>query len=332
MQTYTVKQGDTLYGISNQFGVSVTDLAELNNIKGNVLQVGTVLKIPTNQGTNPNTMFMYTVVAGDTLYKIAQKYNTTVDEIINLNYLKSPNLSIGQVIRIPEMYTKEEDMIPPNYTTYVVKKGDNLYSISNAFNVTVDTIMKDNGLKDKNLSVGQTLKIRYQEDIIEECFGEDYTPPDTLENSITYVVKKGDNLYDIAKRYNTSETNIKKLNNLSNNNLSIGQVLKIPYSTTSQIDPDIYTVASGDSLYSIARKLNTTVDEIKRLNNLTANNLSIGQKLKIPTTQSTTNTYTVTSGDSLYSIARKFNTTVDSIKTKNNLKSNLLSIGQKLII
>lgn len=331
-QTYTVKQGDTLYGISNQFGVSVTDLAELNNIKGSVLKVGTVLKIPTNQGTNPNTMFMYTVVAGDTLYKIAQKYNTTVDEIINLNYLKSPNLSIGQVLRIPEMYTKEEDMVPPNYTTYVVKRGDNLYSISNAFNVTVDTIMKDNGLKDQNLSVGQVLKIRYEEDIIEECFGEDYTPPDTLENSITYVVKKGDNLYDIARRYNTSTTNIMKLNNLTSNNLSIGQVLKIPYSTTIPIETNVYIVSSGDNLYSIARRFNTTVDELKRLNNLTSNSLSIGQKLNIPTASTSTNTYTVVSGDSLYSIARKFNTTVDSIKNKNNLKSNLLSVGQKLII
>ena len=65
-KTYTVKPGDTLYGISNQFGVSVTELAQLNNIKGSVLQVGTVLKIPTKEGTNPNTMFMYTVVAGDT--------------------------------------------------------------------------------------------------------------------------------------------------------------------------------------------------------------------------------------------------------------------------
>ena len=331
-QTYIVKPGDTLYGISNQFGVSVTDLAELNNIKGSVLQVGTVLKIPTNPGTNPNTMFMYTVVSGDTLYKIAQKYNTTVDEIINLNYLKSPNLSIGQVLRIPEMYTKEEDMIPPNYTTYVVKKGDSLYSISNAFNVTVDTILKDNGLKDQNLSIGQVLKIRFEEDIIEECFGEDYTPPDTLENSITYVVKKGDNLYDIAKRYNTSTSNIMKLNNLLNNNLSIGQVLKIPYSNTAPIETNVYTVVAGDNLYNIARKFNTTVDEIKRLNSLTSNNLSIGQNLTVPAIGSSITTYTVVSGDSLYSIARKFNTTVDNIKNKNNLKSNLLSVGQKLII
>ena len=71
-ETYTVKAGDTLYGISNQFGVSVTELAELNGIKGSNLSIGTVLKIPNKSGTNPSNMFMYTVKRGDTLYSIAK--------------------------------------------------------------------------------------------------------------------------------------------------------------------------------------------------------------------------------------------------------------------
>ena len=90
-QTYTVKPGDTLYGISNQFGVSVTELANLNNVYGSNLQVGQVLKIPINTGTNPNNMFMYTVKSGDTLYSIARKYNTTANDIMKLNYLTSHN-------------------------------------------------------------------------------------------------------------------------------------------------------------------------------------------------------------------------------------------------
>ena len=149
--TYTVKPGDTLYGISNQFGVSVTELAELNNIKGSNLQIGKVLKIPTTSGTNPNDMFMYTVKKGDSLYSIAKKYNTTVNDIVNLNYLKSTNLSIGQVLRIPETYTKEEDMIMPNFTNYVVKKGDSLYSIAKNFNIAEGCLIggslgKSNGI------------------------------------------------------------------------------------------------------------------------------------------------------------------------------------------
>ena len=281
MQNYTVKSGDTLYGISNQFGVSVTELAELNGIKGSLLNVGTVLKIPIKSGTNPNNLFMYTVVSGDTLSKIARKYNTTVEEIKKLNYLKNDSLSIGQIIRIPEMYTKEEDMYMPSFINYTVKKGDSLYTIAKAYDIDVDTLKKDNSLTSNIISVGQILKIRTGEENIEveECFGEDYTPPET-NNSITYTVKSGDSLYKIANKYNTSVSAIMNLNNLKSSSLSIGQPLKIPSLQSGDVTV-IYTVKSGDNLYSIARKYNTTVDSIKKKNNLKTNNLSIGQQLKI---------------------------------------------------
>ena len=220
--TYTVKKGDTLYGISNQFGVSVTELARLNNVTATNLQIGQVLKIPSASGTNPDNMFMYTVKKGDTLYKIALKYNTTVSKIMDLNNLKSTSLSIGQVLRIPETYTKEEDLYLPSFISYTVKKGDTLYSISKTYNVPVDTIIKDNSLSSSSLSIWQKLKIRTEDNL--ECYGSDYTPP---SNDITYIVKKGDSLYQIAKKYNTSVDTIKKKNNLTSNALSIGQKLLI---------------------------------------------------------------------------------------------------------
>jgi LysM repeat protein len=151
-----------------------------------------------------------------------------------------------------------------------------------------------------------------------------------------YKVVSGDSLYSIAKKYNTTVDNIKSLNNLTSNNLSIGQVLKIPSSTNTSSNYITYKVVSGDSLYSISKKYNTTVDNIKSLNNLTSNNLSIGQILKIPSSSTNTSsnyiTYKVVSGDSLYSIAKKYNTTVNEIKNLNNLSSNLLNIGQTLKI
>ena len=222
--TYIVKKGDTLYGISNQFGVSVTELARLNNVNANTLQIGQILKIPNKEGTNPDNMFMYTVKKGDTLYSIALKYNTTVNKIKDLNNLKTTSISIGQVLRIPEMYTKEENMTMPNFTSYIVKKGDTLYKISKEYNVPVDTIIKDNSLTSSTLKVGQKLKIRTTDTGILECFGNDYNNQD---NIVTYTVKKGDNLYSIANKYNTSVDSIKKKNNLTSNTLSIGQKLLI---------------------------------------------------------------------------------------------------------
>ena len=152
------------------------------------------------------------------------------------------------------------------------------------------------------------------------------------ENSFDYVVLKGDTLYSIAKKYNTTVDAIKALNDLTDNTLSVGQVLKIPIRETNI--SNVHTVQVGDTLYSIAKKYNTTVDAIKNLNNLTSNTLSIGQILKIPTSEETVpeTTYTVQAGDTLYSIAKKYNTTVDTIKSLNNLTSNTLSIGQILKI
>ena len=278
-QTYTVKSGDTLYGISNQFGVSVTELAEINSVVGTTLKVGQILTIPSKSGTNPNNMFMYTVKSGDSLYKIAQKYGTTVKAIQDLNYLKSTNLTIGQVIRIPETYTKEDEMILPNYKNYTVKSGDSLYSIAKKYNIDVNTLMKDNSLTNTNLKLGQNLKIRVMESEVEECFGPDYEIPTNAIPITIYTVQKGDNLYSIARKYNTTVNAIQSLNNLTGTNLSLGQQLKIP--SSSNESQTTYIVKSGDSLYKIAQKFNTTVDSIKMKNNLKSNLLSIGQKLTI---------------------------------------------------
>ena len=140
-----------------------------------------------------------------------------------------------------------------------------------------------------------------------------------------YIVKKGDSLYSISKKYNTTVDDIKKLNNLTSNLLSIGQRLNIPIKKVSS-NTESYIVQKGDTLYSISRRFNMTVDQLKKINNLTSNILKIGQILNL------NNLYTVQKGDTLYSIARRYNTTIDEIKRKNNLKNNLLSIGQQLKI
>ncbi|MGN1296254.1 MAG: LysM peptidoglycan-binding domain-containing protein [Candidatus Aphodocola sp.] len=151
-----------------------------------------------------------------------------------------------------------------------------------------------------------------------------------------YIVKKGDSLWSIASKNNTTVDNIKKLNNLSSNNLSVGQVLKLSYDAKKEDikESNIYTVKKGDSLWLIANKYGTTVDELKSENNLKSNTLSIGQTLIIPEKKENTNkiSYVVKKGDSLWLIANKYDTTVEKIKSTNNLKSNTLSIGQVLVI
>lgn len=153
-----------------------------------------------------------------------------------------------------------------------------------------------------------------------------YVPP---AGSNYYIVKKGDTLYDIAKEYKTTVSELKKLNNLSTDKLTINQQLKIPGNKDS--DEISYTVKKGDNLYTIANKYDTTVNEIKKINNLSSNVLKIGQVLKLPNSNKII-TYTVKKGDSLWKIANKYNTTVKKIITLNNLSTSTLQIGQTLLI
>lgn len=144
-------------------------------------------------------------------------------------------------------------------------------------------------------------------------------------NNNYYTVKSGDTLWSIAKRFNTTVSDLKDENGLTNSLLSIGQVLKIPKEDVK--NDNIYIVQQGDTLYKIAKNYDTSVNELLKINNLLSTNLSIGQKLVI-----TPSTYVVKSGDTLWGIARLFNTTVNDLKEINNITSDILSIGQVLKI
>lgn len=227
------------------------------------------------------------------------------------DYAEAVVKSLANYTNVP--YYKEGE----SQEIYTVKKGDSLWKIANKYNTTVEKLKSANNLKTNTLSVGQKLVIP----------SISVSP----EVSDTYIVQKGDSLWSIANKFNMTVSELKNLNNLTNNLLSIGQVLKIKDSFNN--GKTTYTVQKGDSLWVIANKYGITTEELKSYNNLTSNLLSIGQVLKIPQEKtSTENIYTVKKGDSLWTIANRYNTTVEKIKVLNNLTSNLLSIGQQLKI
>lgn len=227
------------------------------------------------------------------------------------DYAEAVVKSLANYTNVP--YYKEGE----SQEIYTVKKGDSLWKIANKYNTTVEKLKSANNLKTNTLSVGQKLVIP----------SISVSP----EVSDTYIVQKGDSLWSIANKFNMTVSELKNLNNLTNNLLSIGQVLKIKDSSNN--GKTTYTVQKGDSLWVIANKYGITTEELKSYNNLTSNLLSIGQVLKIPQGKtSTENIYTVKKGDSLWTIANRYNTTVEKIKVLNNLTSNLLSIDQQLKI
>ena len=259
--------------------------------------------------------------------------------IVEYGFLDSTGDDVNQLKNNYEMYAEAVvkgvvDYLNLPYTlpsgnsqnnTYIVKPGDTLYGIAQQLNTSVAALKNTNNLNTNQISIGQILKVPQSGIVLPET-----------DNNFVYLVKPGDTLYSIARMYTTSVDDIKALNNISEDNLLVGQTLLIPQTTSNiPITDDtqiIYTVKSGDSLWRIANTYGVSVNDLMMYNNLTSNLLSVGDIIKIPNQGETSTTYVVKSGDSLYSIARKYNTTVDEIKRKNNLTGNLLKIGEILQI
>ncbi|WP_182102456.1 LysM peptidoglycan-binding domain-containing protein [Niallia taxi] len=288
------------------------------------------------------------VVAGDTLWNLSVKYKTSVDNIKRANNLTSDVLKLGQQLIMPKAF-------------HTVGTGDYLTVLAKKYGVTVDSIKQANGLTSDATRLGQTL-------IIPMVIGATSTttpipaPTEqapTQSQSTTYVVVAGDSLSVIAKRFGTTVEALRSENQLTSDLLRIGQSLTIP-GTSTAVPPtetapvsktETYTVVAGDSLSVIAKRFDTTVEDLRRTNNLTSDLLSIGQMLTIPGTMPTTpvaepsvptpeapapveenNSYTVVAGDNLWLLAQRFGTTIDAIRSASNLTSDALQIGQTLSI
>lgn len=310
---YYVQIGDTLYSIATKFGTTVDVLKQINNLTSDTVYIGQRIYLP---GINDVEINTYTVVSGDTLYSIASKFSLSVDQLREYNNLSSDILSVGQILYLTNQDMGDDDFVEVPLV-YVVQSGDTLYSVANKFGLTVNNLREFNNLTSDTLSVGQVLNLTSTSD-------------DVLDNPEYYTVQPGDTLYSISSKFSISVSDLKLINNLKSDVLSVGQILYLNFDDSALDNFFNYTVVPGDTLYSIAKKFNSSYSEIYEFNNLTTNMLSIGQVLKIP--GNGFSEYTVKSGDSLYKIALEFNTTVQKLRDINNLTSDLLSIGQVLFI
>jgi len=233
----------------------------------------------------------HTVVAGETLFSLAGRFNTSVDELMRYNNLTSANLRLGQILRIPGTSGSSNPgiTIPPanrptlrqgdrgdavtELQSLLISLGYNTGGTTGIFGPLTNTAVR-NFQRDQNLNVDGIVGPITWGALINVS-----TPPVTppTENT-TYTVVSGDTLWGIAKRFNTTVDAITRINNLTGAILNVGQQLLIPNSES----PIIYTVVSGDTLFSIARRFNTTANEIMSLNNMTTNVLRVGQQILIP--------------------------------------------------
>ena len=221
----------------------------------------------------------YSVVPGDSLWVIATKFKTTINDIKAANNLTSDMLMVGQVLKIPQQSA--------TYTTYKVTAGDSLYIISRRFNVSISALKNLNNLTTETINIGQILKIP-------TSTATTNTPSPAVTN---YTVISGDTLWKIASKFNTTIANLKAANNLNTDMLYIGQVLKVPaeaIQTPSPTEPALasqtpsvsyitHNVVSGDNPWNLSIKYGIPMTELLQVNGFTQSTmLNIGQEVKIP--------------------------------------------------
>lgn len=195
---------------TNWEGWQYTDNGRVNGIFGNVdkdyftqeiiLKDKSVIQNP-EKPTEMQEYIYIKVRRGDTLTQIAKQYNTTIEELVDLNNISNPNLIyVNQILKVPTIVTGENN----NYAEYVVRKGDTLTKLAQEYSTTVTTLVNLNNISNPNLIyIGQIIKI----------------PRNQTQNCENYVIKYGDTLTSIAKKFSTTIGNIAKSNGIKNINI-----------------------------------------------------------------------------------------------------------------
>jgi membrane-bound lytic murein transglycosylase D len=251
-QTYKVKKGDNLSSIADDLGVTIADLKSWNKIRKNVVNKGTNLK-----------------------YTTSQRVVTTVKKKVNDD---------SEIIANSDLKTKKIDLSSNAINYYVVKQGENLYSISKANNVSKESLKQWNNLSDDMVATGTKLIIKTENENV------------VASKPNEYIVSNNDNIWKIAEKFNVTAVNLREWNNLKSDKLKKGTSLIVSNNENLEIEntkistkkiaeikakEKMYLVKRGDSLFSISQKYpGVTVSDLKKWNNINGD-IKPGMKLKI---------------------------------------------------
>ena len=349
----------------------------------------------------------YTVQAGDSYWRIANKYGISIEELQRLNGTSSYFLYPGQSLVVPGSASTTSGSASSSTSStstssaggnYTVQAGDSYWRIANKYGISIQELQRLNGTSDYTLHPGQSIKVPGSGSSSSASASSNGTSTSTSTTSAapaaggSYTVQAGDSYWRIANKYGISISELQRLNGTSNYFLYPGQSIKVPGSGSANATPapaattasttsapaetpapapstggGNYTVQAGDSYWRIANKYGISISELQRLNGTSNYFLYPGQSIKVPgggaaaetpaptpapvsqtpapaespapaaaetpapaannASQASGGSYTVQAGDTLYSIARRNGVDVYKL-IANNGGSHFIQVGQ----
>ena len=400
-QYYTVKSGDSVWAISNKYGISMDQLRSWNGIKNDFIYPGQklVVKKGTSTGTNNSSgntntgssssnnasSQTYTVKSGDSIWAISNKYGISMDQLRSWNGIKNDFIYPGQKLVVKKgtstgtnnsssgnANTGSSSSNNASSQTYTVKSGDSIWAISNKYGISMSQLRSWNGIKNDFIYPGQKLVVKGGSSASNtnssnsSSTSSGNTGNSSSNASQTYTVKSGDSVWAISNKYGISMDQLRSWNGIKNDFIYPGQKLVVKGgSSTSNTNnsnsssnsaanssntgntatgtSQTYTVKSGDSVWGISNKHGISMSDFRNWNNIKNDFIYPGQKVIVSkngtgtantssntTTAENTSTYQVKSGDTLWTVANKHGLTVDKLKSLNKLSSDMIYVGQKL--
>jgi membrane-bound lytic murein transglycosylase D len=381
---HTVKKGESLARVASKYGISSNELADANNISTKTKLIkGNRLKIP-YKGSSTESDFAYntnvTSAVDESSDASSDEYVSPYTNLLNGNST-SQNSDAVEVVEAGEIEVDAENnikaipdlaqnVVPAGLVpvTYHVKKNESLLSIADMFNVRVSDLRNWNDISyTQPIKVGQELNVyvpQNQKNFFASYDNQSSSEKKTLSSQepktkgswFYHTVRKGDNLFAIATRYNVTINDIKEWNNLDGTVLFKGKKLKIGTdASTSQFASSTvesstksqksfkYKIRPGDSLGEIAEKFDVSVAQLRKWNKLSSNQIKAGVSLTIlgtsqtnslgdntVKTPATLNLHVVKAGNTLGSIADLYNVSITDLRKWNDISGNVIKVGQKL--
>lgn len=297
----------------------------------------------------------YRLQQGETLAQVAGRSGMTEDELRKVNGIpKGRRVLANSTLLVRSTGTEDQQdiaaelanaklQLSPTTTwrrvTYRVRSGDTLSGIARRWRITMKSIVTANRLRSDRLRVGQRLVLTVP-NVPRQAIAS--TQRSESSQHVIHRVRSGETLSTIASRYGVSIAQLKMTNRIRTNLIRPGQRLRIPFGGADVVsDTKIYTVKAGDTLSTIASRYGVSVVRLKRANRLSGDSLRIGDRLEIPTQVAVSDapkrvaqsrTHRVRSGESLYTIGKRYGVSVDRIKAANGLRRNTIRVGQELVI